>query len=98
MVLIPVERTIGLPVARVCRKRLSSVREAEAILKQGMSNRFIKSTDCSSQQEANHGILTARQYASISLYSAKPNSSARFRSPFVVPKGDSRGLESSSAV
>src|ERR1051326_5136433 len=97
MVLIPVDRTIGLPVARVCRSRLSSVNEAEAILKQGMSKRLMKSTDFSSQQEANHGILTARQYASISSYSSRPNSSARFRSPLVVPKGDSRGLANSSA-
>jgi hypothetical protein len=54
MELMPVERIMGLPLALVYRNKLSSVKEAEAILKQGGLNLSMKSTLSSSQQEANH--------------------------------------------
>ena len=45
IVLIPVERMMGRPVARVWRSRLSSVKDAEATLKQGTSKRLMTSTE-----------------------------------------------------
>jgi hypothetical protein len=64
---MPVERMMGFPVARVWRSRLSSVSEADAILKQGtLKFRWMRSTDASSHAETNQGILADLQNASIS--------------------------------
>src|SRR6476469_10395937 len=89
---------IGLPVARRCRRRLSSVREADAILYTGGLKDSMKSTEPSSHGEANHGIFTDLQKASISSYSSCSNSSPYLRSPLVGPKGFSLGFASSSAL
>ena len=58
---MPVESRIGRAVPRVWRSKAVSVSDADAILKQGTSKREMKSTEGSSQHEANQGILISRQ-------------------------------------
>ena len=71
---IPVEIASGLPVAFIVRRRSWSVSEADAALYIGGSNCSMKSTDGSSQHEANQRIPCSRQKRSISAYSCQPNS------------------------
>src|SRR5579872_7116623 len=71
---MPVEMISGLPVAFFLLSRFVSVSDAEAALKHGVSNCAIKSTDGSSQHEANQWISFSRQYLSISEYSFSVNS------------------------
>jgi hypothetical protein len=74
---MPVDRTTVRCVSRTRRSRLSSVRQADAILCAGGSSSSSSSTLGSSHGEANQAMPSRRHSSSIAAYSSLPNSTRR---------------------